>query len=59
MPEWREKGKIIQSVPGIGPITMRTLLALLPELGKLTRREVAALAGLAPFNRDSGKFKGQ
>jgi transposase len=59
MPEWREKGKIIQSVPGIGPITMRTLLALLPELGNLTRRQIAALAGLAPYNRDSGKFKGQ
>ena len=59
MPEWREKGKIIQSVPGVGPVTMRTLLALLPELGKLSRKEIAALAGLAPFNRDSGKFKGQ
>ena len=59
MPEWREKGKIIQSVPGVGPVTMRTLLALLPELGKLSRKEIAALAGLAQFNRDSGKFKGQ
>lgn len=59
MPEWREKGKIIQSVPGVGPVTMRTLLALLPELGKLSRKEIAALTGLAPFNRDSGKFKGQ
>lgn len=59
MPEWREKGKIIQSVPGVGPITMRTLLALLPELGKLSRKEIAALTGLAPFNRDSGKYKGQ
>jgi transposase len=59
MPEWREKGKIIQSVPGVGPVTMCALLALLPELGRLTRRQIAALVGVAPFNRDSGKFKGQ
>jgi len=59
MPEWREKGKLIQSVPGVGPVTLCTLLALFPELGKLTRRQIAALAGLAPFNRDSGKFRGQ
>lgn len=59
MPGWREKEKIIQSVPGVGPVTLCTLLALFPELGKLTRRQIAALAGLAPFNRDSGKFRGQ
>jgi transposase len=58
MPEWKEKGEIIQSVPGIGPVTMCTLLASLPELGKLTRKQIAALVGLAPFNRDSGKFRG-
>lgn len=59
MPEWREKGKIIQSVPGVGPVTLCALLALFPELGKLNRKQIAALAGLAPFNRDSGKFRGQ
>ncbi|HTY23048.1 MAG TPA: IS110 family transposase [Desulfomonilaceae bacterium] len=59
MPQSREKAKIIRSVPGIGRITTPTLLAMLPELGKLTRKEIASLAGLAPFNRDSGKFQGQ
>lgn len=59
LPEWREKDKIIRSVPGVGPVTVLTLLALLPELGKLNRRQIAALVGLAPFNRDSGKFRGQ
>lgn len=59
MPIWREKDKIIQSVPGAGPGLARTLLALLPELGKLSRRQIAALVGLAPFNRDSGAFKGR
>jgi len=59
MPEWREKAKIICSVPGIGPVTMCTMLALFPELGKLNRKQIASLAGLAPFNRDSGKFRGQ
>lgn len=59
LPEWREKGKIIQSVPGVGPVTLCALLALFPELGKLSRKQIAALAGLAPFNRDSGKFRGQ
>jgi transposase len=58
IPEWREKDKIIRSVPGVGPITMLTLLALLPELGKLSRRQIAALVGLAPFNRDSGRRRG-
>lgn len=59
MPIWREKDKIIQSVRGAGPGLARTLLALLPELGKLNRRKIAALVGLAPFNRDSGVFKGR
>jgi transposase len=59
IPEWRERAKIICSVPGIGPVTMSTLLALFPELGKLSRKQIAALAGLAPFNRDSGKYRGQ
>jgi transposase len=59
MPEWSEKNKLIQSVPGVGPITGFTLLALLPELGRLNRKQIASLVGLAPFNRDSGTFKGQ
>ena len=53
------KAKIIDSVPGIGPDTANQLLAELPELGTLNRREVAKLAGLAPLNCDSGQFRGQ
>lgn len=59
IPEWREKDKIIQSVPGAGPVLSVTMLALLPELGALNRRQIAALVGVAPFNRDSGKMKGR
>jgi transposase len=59
MPIWREKDKIIRSTPGAGPVLASTLLGLLPELGKLNRREIAALVGLAPFNRDSGTLKGK
>ncbi|HZV08021.1 MAG TPA: IS110 family transposase [Gemmataceae bacterium] len=50
---------LLQSVPGVGPVLTQTLLALLPELGQLTRRQIAALVGLAPFDFESGKFKGQ
>ena len=57
-PVWRVQDDLLQSVPGIGPITARTLLALLPELGTLDRRAVAALVGVAPFNRDSGTWRG-
>lgn len=59
MPQWREKDDLLQSVPGVGPGTSRTLLASLPELGLLSRRQIASLVGLAPFNRDSGKWRGQ
>jgi transposase len=59
MPVWREKDEIIRSVPGGGPVLATTLLALLPELGTLNRRQIAALVGLAPFNRDSGTFRGK
>lgn len=48
----------LQSVPGVGPVVAHTLLALLPELGQLTRRQIASLAGLAPFDHDSGKHRG-
>ncbi len=57
-PLWCEKDEIIRSVPGVGPILSTTLLAELPELGTLNRKKIAALAGVAPFNCDSGTFKG-
>ncbi|MBF0517496.1 MAG: IS110 family transposase, partial [Nitrospirae bacterium] len=57
-PAWREKEKILRSVPGVGPILVATLLCELPELGTLDRKKIAALVGVAPFNRDSGKFSG-
>ena len=58
-PAWREKEELLRSVPGIGPIIARTLIAELPELGSLPHRKMAALVGLAPINRDSGKRRGQ
>jgi transposase len=58
-PVWREKEDLLQSVPGVGPVTARSLLAELPELGTLTRREIASLAGLAPWTRQSGKWRGK
>lgn len=58
-PIWREKDKLLQSVPGIGPITSGVLLASLPELGLLDRKKIAALVGVAPFNRDSGNMRGK
>lgn len=57
--DWRRKGQVLQSVPGIGPGTSATLIAELPELGQLNRQEIAALAGLAPYNHDSGPVRGQ
>lgn len=57
-PLYREKEDLLASVPGIGPVTRSTLIAELPELGKLNRKQIAALAGLAPLNRDSGLFRG-
>jgi transposase len=58
-PVWREKEDLLASVPGVGPVIARTLIAELPELGTLTRRQVAALAGLAPFTRQSGLWRGK
>lgn len=58
-PLWREQDDILQSVTGIGPQTARVLLALLPELGRVSPREIAKLSGLAPLNRDSGTMRGQ
>ena len=58
-PAWREKEDLLASVPGVGPTIARTLLAELPELGALDRRQVAALAGLAPWTRQSGQWRGR
>jgi len=57
-PMWREKDNLLQSVPGIGPVLSITLVAELPELGTLNRKQIAALVGVAPLNRDSGKKRG-
>ncbi len=58
-PIWNEKDSLLQSVPGVGPVTSATLLGMLPELGLLNRQEIAALVGVAPLNKDSGKKKGK
>lgn len=58
-PVWREKDDLLKGVPGVGPVLSTTLLASLPELGKLNRKQIAALVGVAPMNRDSGKLKGK
>lgn len=57
-PEWRERDQLLQSAPGAGSVLSTTLIAGLPELGKLNRKEIAALVGIAPLNRDSGSFRG-
>lgn len=57
-PLWRERDELMRSVPGVGPVTVMTLCSHLPELGTLNRRQIAALAGLAPLNRDSGHYRG-
>lgn len=58
-PIWREKRDLLTAVQGVGSTTARTLLAELPELGTVSRQEIAALVGVAPFNRDSGQWRGQ
>ncbi len=58
-PAWRAKDELLRSLKGIGPVTSRTLLVGLPELGQLDRRALAALAGLAPFSCDSGVMRGR
>lgn len=57
--DWKAKDQIIRSIPGVGSVTSSALLAELPELGRLNRQQIAALVGLALFNHDSGKLKGQ
>jgi transposase len=58
-PEKLDRSEKIDSVPGIGPVTASTMVADLPELGKLNRKQIAALVGVAPFNKDSGKKRGK
>jgi transposase len=58
-PIWREKEDLLRSVPGVGPQLALTLVAYLPELGTLNRKQIAALVGVAPFNRDSGTLRGR
>jgi transposase len=58
-PLWREKETILRSAPSVGPVMTYTLLSDLPELGTLNRRQIAALVGVAPMNRDSGTFRGK
>jgi transposase len=57
-PLWLETERLLEQVPAVGPVTTHTLIAHLPELGSLNRKQIAALAGLAPFNRDSGTLRG-
>jgi transposase len=58
-PIWQENQDLLQSVPGVGPVISRTLIGELPELGQLNRKQIAALVGIAPLNRDSGTFRGR
>jgi len=57
--DWNQTAAIVSSVPGVGPVVSATLVAELPELGELNRQEISALVGLAPFNRDSGRWSGK
>jgi transposase len=58
-PVWRAKENLLRSAPGVGPVVSRTLIGDLPELGTLSRKQIAALVGVAPLARDSGTFKGK
>jgi len=58
-PAWRAKEELLTSAPGVGPVISRTLVAELPELGQLSHKQIAALVGLAPFTRQSGKWRGK
>ncbi len=56
---WQVKEEVLRSIPGVGPILSRTMLGQVPELGTLGHKQVAALVGVAPFNRDSGTLRGR
>src|SRR6266516_2340250 len=56
-PVWRAQDDLLQSTPGVGPVLSTTLLASLPELGTLNRKQIAALVGVAPFARESGAWR--
>ena len=58
-PLWRENDKLMQQVPGVGRVVSAVLLALLPELGRLSPKKIAALVGVCPFNRESGRWNGK
>ena len=58
-PVWQERESLLRSVPGVGQVVASTLLARLPELGQLNRKQIASLVGVAPFNRDSGTLRGK
>jgi transposase len=58
-PVWKAKSDLLQAVPGVGPNLVRTLIAELPELGQLSHKQIAALVGVAPLARDSGRFRGK
>ena len=58
-PSWLEKDSLLKSVPGVGKVVSSSLLTELPELGRLNRRKIAALVGVAPLNRDSGTMRGR
>ena len=58
-PLWRERDDLLRSVPGVGPVLISSLVAELPELGTLNRKQIAALVGVAPFNNDSGQSRGE
>lgn len=58
-PQWRTRDQLLQSVPGVGPFLSYTLIGRLPELGRIGKKQIASLAGLAPVNRDSGAMRGR
>ena len=58
-PEWSAEAELLDSVPGVGPVLISSLVAELPELGRLNRKQIAAMVGVAPFNNDSGKSRGR
>ena len=58
-PEWNRKAALLNSVPGVGPVLISSMIVELPELGTMNRKQIASLVGLAPFNNDSGKSRGK